>query len=141
SSIRQFNDTIRAVHETTPMQLRMLARRGGRLPEPSSGTTIRLRLPARAPFDGAGVLAHLGAHLIPGVETLEGDVFRRRLRLPGGPGELAVALEGDAAVTVEATMHRVADLSALVARVRRLFDLDADSVAIDDALRRDPVLG
>ena len=59
---------------------------GGRVPEPTSGAAITLRLPARAPFDGAGVLAHLGGHLIPGVESFEHGVFRRLLRLPGGPG-------------------------------------------------------
>ena len=141
ASIRQFNDTIRAVYETTPMQLRALARRGGRVPEPASGTTITLRLPARAPFDGAGVLAHLAGHLIPGVESFEDGVFRRALRLPGGTGEIAVRLEGRSAVSVDAKLHRVSDLSAVVARVRRLFDLDADSVAIDGALGEDPVLG
>jgi AraC family transcriptional regulator of adaptative response / DNA-3-methyladenine glycosylase II len=141
ASIRQFNDTIREVYETTPMQLRVLARRGGRVPEPVSGTTISLRLPARAPFDGAGVLAYLAGHLMPGVESFEGGTFRRRVRLPGGPGDIAVRLEGDAAVGVDARLQRVADLSALVARVRRLFDLDADSIAIDGALGADPVLG
>ena len=67
-------------------------------------------------------------------------VFERTLRLPGGLARIAVRLDGPTAVSVSARLDRVADLSVLVARVRRLFDLDADAVAIDDALGRDPVL-
>src|SRR5919202_1940325 len=45
-----------------------------------------LRLTAVPPFDGGGVLRWLGARLVPGVEELSGGVYRRTLRLPGGPG-------------------------------------------------------
>ncbi len=40
----------------------------------------------------------------------------------------------------EAHLADVADLAPLVARVRRLLDLDADAVAIDEALAADPAL-
>ena len=57
-SIRQFNDTIRAVYERSPLELRATAHR--RLPHPAADAgVVRLRLPARAPFDAAGVFAWL----------------------------------------------------------------------------------
>jgi AraC family transcriptional regulator of adaptative response / DNA-3-methyladenine glycosylase II len=43
-------------------------------------------------------------------------------------------------VIVTAKLATLADVPALSSRVRRLFDLDADSVAIDEALSADPVL-
>jgi AraC family transcriptional regulator of adaptative response / DNA-3-methyladenine glycosylase II len=43
-------------------------------------------------------------------------------------------------VLCEATLSDVADLAPLVARIRRLLDLDADAQAIDEALASDPAL-
>ncbi len=145
SSIRQFNDTILAVYETTPSELRRLARR--RHPGQSSAlapqhaSAITLRLPARAPFDGAGLMRFFVDHAVPGLETGDGMSFERSIRLPTGLAHLRLTLDGAAAVSCSARVDRIGDLAALVARVRRLCDLDADSVAIDEALGTDPVLG
>ncbi|MDP3207745.1 MAG: AlkA N-terminal domain-containing protein, partial [Rhodoglobus sp.] len=149
SSIRQFNDTILSVYETTPTQLRTLARRG-RATQPTdkatvtdagaTATTITLRLPARSPFDGAGLMRFLADHAVPGVEAGDDTQFARAIRLPGGRAELAVVLDGSSGLICTAKLDSISDLSTLVARVRRLFDLDADSKAIDDALSRDAAL-
>ena len=61
--------------------------------------------------------------------------------LPGGRAEVAVSPDLERpGVLVTARLTALADVPALVARVRRMFDLDADSVAIDSALSADPVL-
>ncbi|KRE26221.1 DNA-3-methyladenine glycosylase 2 family protein [Agromyces sp. Soil535] len=167
-SIRQFNDTIRAVYERSPLELRAAARlreRGRPWPadsgrgrsvehagadgvsvptaaDPHAGL-VRLRLPARAPFDAAGVFAWLGARALDGVEEAGPLHYRRSLRLPGGPAVVRFDAGGDAdapSIDVEAWLATLADLPPLVARVRRLFDLDADAVAIDAALASDPRL-
>ena len=144
SSIRQFNDTILAVYETTPSELRSLARRGHpgqprRLaPQPSS--TVTLRLPARAPFDGVGLMRFFADHAVAGLESGDDTFYERPVRLPGGIAQLRVTLDGDSGVTCTAWLESIADVAPLVSRVRRLFDLDADSVAIDEALAADPVL-
>ena len=144
SSIRQFNDTIQTVYETTPSALRTLARRGqsGRpqLKADDVATSLTLRLPARAPFDGAGLMSFFADHAITGLETGDLRSFRRRLRLPSGVADVSLGLDGDGIVCV-AKVSRVSDVTALVSRMRRLFDLDADSVAIDTALATDPHLG
>nr|WP_241732204.1 AlkA N-terminal domain-containing protein [Galbitalea soli] len=141
SSIRQFNDTVLAVYETTPTALR--ARFGRRQPDrtvPGEAISLSLRLPARAPFDGAGLLAFFADHAVEGLETASSGVFERRMRLPGGPATVSLALDGATAVLCTARLSTVADVGTLVARVRRLFDLDADSVAIDAVLAADPAL-
>ena len=139
SSIRQFNDTILAVYETTPTELRRLARRGGRARAAEVPSTISLRLPARAPFDGPGLMRFFADHAVPGLESGDDTSFERALRLPGGIAHVRATLDGDG-VLCTARLESIADVSTLVSRVRRLFDLDADSVAIDGALSRDEVL-
>ncbi|MCU1544465.1 MAG: DNA-3-methyladenine glycosylase 2 family protein [Microbacteriaceae bacterium] len=148
SSIRQFNDTIAAVYERTPSQLRGLRRTDPRgrataaivSAEEGSGVSVTLRLPARAPFDGAGLLRFFADHAVPALETATADSFERRVRLPHGIATVRLTLDGVAAVRCDARLESIADVSTLVARIRRFLDLDADSVAIDGALRSDPAL-
>ena len=143
SSIRQFNDTIAAVYESTPSALRLSRRLAV---EPAAdGVSISLRLPARAPFDGEGLLRFFADHAVSGLETVVDGVFQRRVRLPHGIATVRLSLDatvppGQAAVRCEARLESLADVSTLVTRVRRLFDLDADSVAIDRALSTDATL-
>lgn len=154
-SIRQFNDTIRAVYERSPLELRMAARLRHGLPAgadhgaeqgaaPGAETSVvHLRLPARPPFDATGVFAWLAARALDGVEDAGRGHYARTLRLPGGPALVRFRAGGDASaptIEVEARLTTLADLPPLVARVRRLFDLDADAVAIDTALAGDPAL-
>ena len=127
------------MYETTPTQLRALARRGGRAQVSPVPSTISLRLPARAPFDGAGLMRFFADHAVPGLETGDRTSFERAVRLPGGIAHARLELDGDG-IRCTARLANIADLSTLVARVRRLFDLDADSVAIDGALSRDGTL-
>lgn len=147
-SVRQFNDTVREVYDRSPLELRAAARvRERAAHRPGAATTapgvVHLRLPARPPFHAAGVFAWLEARAVDGVEAAGRDRFRRTLRLPGGPAlvELGVGVDTDSpAIDVDARLASLADLPPLVARVRRLFDLDADAVAIDEVLGADPVL-
>ena len=136
SSLRQFNASIREVFDASPTQLRERRRRGH---EPHVPNRMEIRLARREPFDFGALLAFLGTRAIPGVEEVAGDTYRRTLRLPHGPGVVEVADDG-AAVRCRLTLSDPRDLGPAVARVRRLLDLDADPVAVDDVLGRDPAL-
>src|SRR4051812_28836451 len=63
ASIRQFNDTVREVYACSPTTLREGTSATGPVPG-----LLELRLPVRAPYDGAEALHFLAAHLVPGVE-------------------------------------------------------------------------
>ena len=143
SSIRQFNDTISAVYEATPTALRA-ARRAVPVhptrPEAAAGVAVSLRLPARPPFDGAGLLRFFADHAIPGLELATPNSFERRVRLPNGTAVVRLSLDGAASVRCEAQIDNLADVSTLVSRVRKFLDLDADSVSIDAALSSDATL-
>lgn len=136
-SIRQCNDTMREVFGMTPTELR--ARRRGTAP---AAGLIDLALPAREPFDLRGVFRWMSDRAIPGMEVADGTSFARTLGLPGGTAWFEVREDTGSTgrVRLRARVTELADLGMLVARVRRLFDLDADPLAIDAALARHPEL-
>lgn len=133
-SLRQFNDTMREVFDLTPSEVRARRRDVSR---PTSGA-LELLLPVRSPFDLAGVLAWLGERAIAGVELADAEGYARTVRMAGGPAWFRVYASGstESAVRVAVRVSDVRDVGPLIARVRSLFDLDADPVAIDAALAR-----
>ncbi len=138
SSIRQFNETVRAVFGATPGELRRSGRRSGVSGGVEQGG-IQLRLPYREPFDAESLLDFLGARTVAGVESYEAGVYRRTLRLPRGAGTVALS-PGEGRVRCVLRLEDPRDLGAAVQRCRRLLDLDADPVAIAEALSADAAL-
>jgi AraC family transcriptional regulator of adaptative response / DNA-3-methyladenine glycosylase II len=130
-SVRQFNDTVRAVYARTPTELR---RRGGSR-RPASGA-IQLRLPFREPFDGDSLIAFLAERAVPGVEEVDGSTYRRSLALEHGAGIVSLT-PAARFVRCELRLEDLRDLTAAVARSRRLLDLDADPVSISSQLGQD----
>ncbi len=139
SSIRQFNDTVRLVFESTPTTLRKqaAARFGSGAGMPG---TVTLRLPTRTPFAYEGVFGHLAAGAAPGCEEVRDGAYRRTLRLPSGSGVVSLTPAEDH-VRCVLTLEDFRDLTTAIARCRRLLDLDADPEAVVEALGRDPDLG
>jgi AraC family transcriptional regulator of adaptative response / DNA-3-methyladenine glycosylase II len=130
-SVRQFNDTVRAVYARTPTELR----RRVRSRRPASGA-IQLRLPYREPFDGESLIAFLAERAVPGVEELDGSTYRRSLSLEHGAGIVSLT-PAARFVRCELRLDDLRDLTAAVARSRRLLDLDADPVSISSQLGQD----
>ena len=159
ASVRQCNDTVRQIFADTPSGLRARGGAGRRRQEGSARRrgrgrrqAIRLRLPCRRPFSPASVLAFLGTRALPGVESLDGSSYRRSLRLPHGHGIVALRAPdggGDGAdersgpsyVEGELVLSDLRDLTTAVSRCRQLLDLDADPVAVWEALRGDALVG
>ena len=138
ASIRQFNDTVRAVFAATPRDLRTAAARRPRHEAPAPGH-LSLRLPVRPPFDGPGVMRILALKGVPGVEEGDATTYRRALLLPHGEATVRLRDAGDH-VAADLTLADPRDVVPAVARLRRLLDLDADSAAVDALLATDPLL-
>jgi AraC family transcriptional regulator of adaptative response / DNA-3-methyladenine glycosylase II len=135
ASIRSFNDTVQEVFAQTPTQLRARVGQAGR----AAGGTIALRLPFRRPLLPDNLFGHLAATAVPGVEEWRDGAFRTTLRLPHGHGIAALSPTPDH-VACELTLTDLRDLSFAVHRCRWLLDLDADPVAVDEALGQDDAL-
>ncbi|WP_323179346.1 AlkA N-terminal domain-containing protein [Streptomyces sp. NBC_00198] len=142
SSIRTFNDTVREVFALSPTELRArLPRKGAAA---AAGVThtpgvLNLRLPFRAPLHPDNLFGHLAATAVPGVEEWRDGAYRRTLRLPYGHGIVGLTPTPDH-IACRLSLSDLRDLPVAISRCRRLLDLDADPVAVDDQLRGDPLL-
>lgn len=134
SSVRQFNDTISRIYGATPSQLRRDHHNGN-----GSTGTLSLRLPFRAPLNAAWVQWFLSGHAVPGMESAHDESFTRGLRLPRGLASARLTLAEDHVRTTLA-LSDLRDLMPAVARIRHLLDLDADPIAVDEALASHPTL-
>ena len=142
ASVRQFNDTIREVFGMPPLELRA-RRRVSRHEGPAAtapGVTIDLALPHRGALDAPGLFAWMATRAVSGAEAATASTFARTLRLPHGPAWFELRLDDLGRVRLRAALTNLADLSTLVTRARRLFDLDADPDAVDESLARHPKL-
>jgi AraC family transcriptional regulator of adaptative response / DNA-3-methyladenine glycosylase II len=156
ASVRQFNDTIRAIYASTPSRLRAAAPGNGRARRTATpGAGIPLRLAHRGPYQAGPVFDLLQDEAVPGIEEVSGPpgarTYRRTLRLPYGTGIVAVGERPGTTRTgsgahpggwLDARLHLTdpRDLTTAVQRLRRLFDLDADPYAVDERLGADPRL-
>jgi AraC family transcriptional regulator of adaptative response / DNA-3-methyladenine glycosylase II len=143
SSVRQFNDGMRAAFGRPPSELRR-----GKLVDPIGGSGhLVLRLRYRTPLLSGPLLDWLGTRALPSVEVVDGSRYQRTMRLPRGAGCATVefgrvpeaARHGEATVRLSLTDLR--DVAAAVQRCREIFDLDADPATITDELGIDPVIG
>jgi len=110
-----------------------------RSPLVTGGGALALRLPAREPFEPAPLLAFLAARAIPGVEQVEGAVYRRTASLDGAPATLEIEA-GPRGLVLRVAGAGPAALPRFVAGATRIFDLDADAAGIAAHLARDPLL-
>jgi AraC family transcriptional regulator, regulatory protein of adaptative response / DNA-3-methyladenine glycosylase II len=131
-SVRRFNAVMQRTYGRPPRELR---RSTG-----STASRLTLRLPYRPPYDWAGVLAFLARRAIPGVESVEDGAYRRTIELGGARGIVEVRATTEACLLATITVDRLPALAAIAARLRHLFDLDADPGPIVAHLGRDPAL-
>jgi AraC family transcriptional regulator of adaptative response / DNA-3-methyladenine glycosylase II len=135
-SVRRFNETFAKLFGRPPSSLR---RRQG--PDNSAREGVTLRLSYRPPYDWPGMLDALKVRAAKKVERIEDGVWQRQIELDGRRGTVTVAhLPERSSVAVTIRFPDVRSLPAIVARVKRVFDLGADIVTIDKHLARDPKL-
>ncbi len=138
-SIRRFNAAFSKIYGTTPSALRR--------PSNSNKTTgsalfqCTLTLPYRPPFHWERMLDFFGLRAIPGVEFVARGNYHRTIRINETTGVISVAHQRrDNALLLTVALSDSRDLMAIVERVRRMFDLDANMTAIHDVLAADSLL-
>jgi AraC family transcriptional regulator, regulatory protein of adaptative response / DNA-3-methyladenine glycosylase II len=140
SSIRQFNDSMRAAFGRTPTELRRRARRPASPPLDSSGV-LTLRLAYRPPLDAPALLGFLGRRAVAGIEEVVGGRLRRVLSLPHSAAIAELEpLPRANQVQLRLRLEDLRDLGVAVQRCRQLLDLDAEPAAVAEVLGADPVL-
>ncbi len=119
-----------------------------RKPAPSSGKgtgsrklhCYSFRLRYHPPLDWDALIDFLGPRAIPGIEAVEAGVYQRTIELSGYFGRLEVRPGGPNALRLMIEFPKPAPIPRIVARVRRMFDFDADPPAINAHLMQDRVL-
>ena len=142
-SVRRFNDAIRATFHRAPRELRGETRplAGATVKNGPGGHVVRLTLPMRLPFDAVSLFSFLKERALPGVETVRGHAYFRTIESRGRAGVLGVSYEeGRNFLALTLDLPPGPDLLDLVRRAGRIFDVDADPLAIGAVLRRDPLL-
>jgi AraC family transcriptional regulator of adaptative response / DNA-3-methyladenine glycosylase II len=134
--VRQFNQVMRATFKASPRELRA-KRRGA----PGQAGGLAIRLFYRPPLDWDALHGFLALRATPGIEVFDERGYRRTFRAGAAAGTLSVAQDrAGNCVRLVLRLPALGDLQAVVARVRRLFDLDADPLRIGRQLARSPEL-
>ena len=137
-SLRQFNRAMQEVFRASPTDLRRRRHRADRLVTDGG---LALRLPVPPGYDWAAVRAFLGARAVPGVEAVDGPVYRRTITVAGAAGLIEVEPGSAGNLLLRVHLPYWEGLIHLVGRIARLLGADADYAAGAAALAADPVLG
>jgi AraC family transcriptional regulator of adaptative response / DNA-3-methyladenine glycosylase II len=135
-SVRRFNTTFQELFRKPPRELRRVhVKAQGEAPAAGG---IVLTLPFAQPYDFDSMLSFLAARAIPGVELVADRSYRRTIALNGECGTVEVSLNpARTALSAKIQFPQVAALSTIVGRLKRVFDLGADPVAIASHLSAD----
>jgi AraC family transcriptional regulator of adaptative response / DNA-3-methyladenine glycosylase II len=102
---------------------------------------VTLPLAHTTPYHWPAMLSFLAARAIPGVEEVVVGEYRRAFALDGAVGSVVVRpAPGAERLLASIRVSRAAALPALLGRLRRLLDVDADAAAIDAHLALDHAL-
>jgi AraC family transcriptional regulator of adaptative response / DNA-3-methyladenine glycosylase II len=136
-SLRRFNASFRQAYRLTPRDVRRRRR-----PTRARDEVLELRLGYRPPNDFPALLDFLRPRALPGLEVVDERSYARAFGPPDAPGWLRVSpWPGDEhALRLELCCRSSTRIQALVTRVRRMFDLDAEPRTIASALAADPSL-
>ncbi|HSZ56487.1 MAG TPA: AlkA N-terminal domain-containing protein, partial [Tepidisphaeraceae bacterium] len=134
-SVRRFNETFQQLYRRPPRELRR------REAATSSAAEISLLLPYRPPYDWASMIRFLQVRAIAGLEVVANESYSRVIELDDVTGSITVSHAPEqSALRVVVRFGRLNALAAIIARVRRMFDLSAEPGAIAGVLSNDPVL-
>jgi AraC family transcriptional regulator of adaptative response / DNA-3-methyladenine glycosylase II len=125
------------VFRASPTDLRRRRRCADRLVADGG---LALRLPVRPGYDWDAARAFLAARVVPGVEAVVSDTYRRTITVGGAPGLLEISPGGDGYLLLRAHLPHWEGLIHVVDRAGRLLGIDTDHAAGVAALRADAVL-
>jgi AraC family transcriptional regulator of adaptative response / DNA-3-methyladenine glycosylase II len=136
-SVRRFNEIFRDLFHRPPSALRRRTSGGSR--NENDGIVLNLRY--RSPYDWHSIIVFLQARAIPEVEVIEDGRYLRTVEVDGFVGTIEVSHRPERqSIGVKIRLSNVKLLPAIIARVRRQFDISADIETIDAHLSNDPLL-
>jgi AraC family transcriptional regulator of adaptative response / DNA-3-methyladenine glycosylase II len=145
-SLRRFNAVFHERYRMSPSALRRRprsSRTSARASSEDGNAPLRLTLAYRAPLAWTVLLDALRRDALPGVETTHANSYARTVRLGARTGVVVVRpatpkrqQRSQANLTVDVSPSLLPELMPLLARLRHLFDLDAEPTVIDSHLEQ-----
>lgn len=135
ASVRQFNRSFRQAYRLNPLALRKQS-----LGKAEPGQPILLKLGFRAPLAWSPLIRFLAGRAGTRTEKVSGDSYLRTVRWGPHRGFILAQPLGPTLLGVQVASSLLPVLPELRMRLRRLFDLEANPLAIDACLRRQPEL-
>ena len=135
-SVRRFNETFLALFGRAPGDLRRLS--GGEVAAVEGEFNLLLRY--QPPYDWPAILGFLKLRAIAGVEHVTDGSYARAISLDGAQGSVSIGPAPGNALCARIRCVKPSALPSIIARLRRVFDLAADPLAIAAHLAEDPVL-
>jgi AraC family transcriptional regulator of adaptative response / DNA-3-methyladenine glycosylase II len=131
-SLRRFNTVFRRQYRMAPSALRASRNApAGKARQMSVDEPVRLSLAYRPPFAWEALLSFLRRDAVEGMELVDANRYGRTIELDGHKGFVFVENGGKNHVNVAISPSLVPVMMPLLARLRQLFDLDAEPTVID----------
>ena len=131
NSIRRFNDAFKQQLQLAPGAIRRQ--------QQSKTPHLQLELSYRPPFAWQQMLDFWQLRTLDGVDWVLQQRYGRSFRFAGHTGWFEVYPAGDSSLTLELHWPGEQGLFALVRQIRRLLDLDANMLQIENQLQQHPL--
>lgn len=132
-SIRRFNDAFKSRFKQAPRAIR-------KKKKPCSEHGLDLQLSYRPPFAWHNLLDFFKQRVIPTMEFVDEKSYQRLFTCGDVRGYFKATLAENNKVKVSFKLNKAANIIEYVARIKNMFDLDADPMAIEKNLSEDEIL-
>ena len=136
-SVRRFNEAFLALFARAPGELRRL---GGEDVAVKADGEFSLLLRYQPPYEWPAMLEFLRQRAISGLEGVSDGRYWRTVFLDGIQGSLSIEPGPGNALRAGIRVSKLSIVPSIIARLRRVFDLAADPLAIAQHLSKDPLL-
>lgn len=130
-SIRRFNDAFKIRFNKPPNAFRK---------DSASEGKMRFQLSYRPPYAWDSIIHFLNNRAIEGVELIENNSYQRLITYGETCGWFQAKLIENNKIEFEVKLSKNANILELIARLKNIFDLDADPMAIENDLKKDKKL-
>ena len=130
-SIRRFNDAFKTRFQKTPSAFRKM---------PLSKAKLGLQLSYRTPYAWDNMMLFFKNRAITQLEWVDHDSYQRLVTYGNIRGWFKATPNQHGKITVEFKLNKPANIIEFVARLKNIFDLDCDPMAIENNLSEDSQL-
>jgi AraC family transcriptional regulator of adaptative response / DNA-3-methyladenine glycosylase II len=130
-SIRRFNDAFKKRFQQSPRNLKK---------KPNSSGHLRIQLRYRPPYAWEQLINFFKARALTAMEYVEDNSYQRLFTQNEIRGWFKATHCADHKIEIEFQVDQNANLLEFIARIKNIFDLDADPMSIDQSLQTDPKL-